>query len=201
MRVRLATSLVINAVIPLVLYLLLRPLFSDDDTLLAIAGAIPVARTVVVWATQRRVDWIGLYAALGFSIAVVVSVFSGGNTLLLELHEQLLMGTAGFVLLLSAIMNRPLLLPLLETFRPDAPKQSRNVGVYKRVGAMTAALGLVLLGNALAHLILALTLPTDAYLVVSRVVTFGLLGGLIALAGWARRRGKGQKSGDGKEKA
>ncbi len=199
MRIRLVQSLAINALIPLVLYLLLRPLFADDATPLAIAGLVPAMRTIALWVMRRRVEWIGVYAVLGFVIAVIISALSGGNSLLLKIHEELLAGAIGLILLISAIMKKPLLQPLFQIFTRSDLDRSSNPVSYKRIAVITALIGLMLLGNAVAHVILALTLPTATFLVMSRVVTLAVLGGGVALAWWTRQRVGGFEAQDAKD--
>ncbi len=191
MRTTLIWSIVLNALVPFVLYVVARPLFTDDSTPLLIAGAIPVVRTGTLWAIRRRIDWIGVYAIFGFIFAVAISALSGGNSFLVEIHDQLLTGTVGFVLLISAAVNRPILLPLLQIFSPVDLESSSRTALYKRISVLTVLLGLVLFGDAVIHIVMALTLPTEVFLGVSRVVTFALLGGALVIRWGTRRRAGG----------
>ena len=61
-----------------------------------------------------------------------------------------------------------------------------------KLPVITAVAGLVLFGDALAHVILALALPTQQYLAYSRGVTILLLGGGVLILGWLRRRNASQ---------
>ncbi len=187
-RIKLIERLAVNALVPVVLYLLLRPLFADDATPLAIAGVVPALRTITLWIWRRRVDWIGVYAVLGLAVAIAASVLSGGNTLLLKVHAEFLTGAIGLVLFISALMKRPLLQPILQIWIQNSLEQSSNPVSYKNITLITALLGLALLGNAAAHIVLALTLPTATFLGLSRVVTLALLGGGLAFIWWMRRR-------------
>ncbi len=190
MRMKLIQSILFNVLIPFGLYMLLRPLFADDIVPLAIAGAVPVVRTVALWLVRRRVDWIGLYATVGWLVAVAVSALSGGNELFLKIHDQLLTGTVGLVLLLSAITDRPLLLPLIQIIKPEIIQRPGNPALHRRTVLVTALLGLLLFGNAAVRVILAITLPTDSFLVLSRAATVGVLGGALALRWWIARRAR-----------
>ena len=180
-RVRLIESLAIDAALPLVLYLLLRQLVADDATALALAGAVPAAHTAILWVLRRRANWIGLFAVLGFAMAVAISALAGGNSLILKLHEQVLTGIAGLVLLASVFADRPLLLPLLQSFAQVDLERLPQSNVTRKIKVATAVLGLALVVNAAAHVALALTLPTAAYLAASRGVTLAVLAGAVAM--------------------
>jgi hypothetical protein len=197
-RGKLILSLVINGLLPLILYALLRPLLASDAYALAIAGAIPAVRTVALWIGRRRIDWIGAYAVLGFAIALAVTAFLAGNAFLLKVHGSLLTGTIGLVLLVSVAIRRPLLEPLFQAFTHGAEGQhvlerasidsASSKRIAERIPIITTVFGLAFFGDALAHIILALTLPTATFLVLSRLVTIAILGGGVASLSWMRRR-------------
>ena len=182
MRKKLAMSLAINGLVPVALYALLRTLFANDVTALAIAGAVPAVRTLAVWIIRRRIDWISALAVLGFAIAFAVALLTDGDTLLFKVHGSLLTGGIGIVLLLSAVIGKPLLSPIMQalgrnnhelsnvpTARPSNPEST------KRIMQVTALIGLVLLIDAVTHIILALTLPTSIFLPLSRVINWVIL--------------------------
>jgi hypothetical protein len=196
-RGKLILSLVINGLLPLVLYALLRPLLASDAYALAIAGAIPAVRTMALWIGRRRIDWIGAYAVLGFAIALAVTVFLAGNAFLLKVHGSLLTGTIGLVLLISVAVRKPLLEPLFQAFtrgakgsrilEREAIDSASRQRIAQRIPIMTTVIGLAFFGDALAHVILALTLPTATFLVLSRLATIVILGGGVASLSWMRR--------------
>jgi predicted permease len=74
-------SLVINFVVPLFAYYLIHPHVRSSALALALAGAIPVAYTLVMLAVRRRLDPVGVVSVAGFGIGVLVSWASGGNAL------------------------------------------------------------------------------------------------------------------------
>jgi len=200
-RKGLILSLIINGILPTIVYVLSRPIVSNDAGALAVAGAIPAIRTITVLIWRRRVDWIGVFALLGFSIALAVSAFSDGGTLILKIHEQLLTGTIGLVLLISVAINKPLLRPLLVALRGNDFKNTNN----RRVVLLTTALGLVLLGDAAIHVILALNVSTVTYLATSRIITWAMMGGVVAVLWWTRssagtrsKENKNQEQGETK---
>lgn len=197
-RSQLILNLAINFLAPYLVYLLARPSLASDAAALAFSGAIPVLWTVITWFWRRRVNWFGVHAVLGFGIALAITALLDGNTLLLEIHGTLLTGMLGLVLLVSLLIKRPLLLPFFQAigqnnipgpdlFAAAALDQSRRDRIAGRISFITKVIGLALFANLAAHVILALTLPTAAFLADSRVSTFIILGGGIGLIWWSRR--------------
>jgi len=191
-RRKLLLSLAINALLPLVAYGLLRLAGVGELLALAVAAAIPAARTVVLWVWRRRLDWIGLQALVGFAAAAAGTIFLSGNPLLLEVHSSLLTGTAGIVLLFSAAIGKPLLQTLAQAFARDNPRLSAlvpdNPERRKVMRLATAIIGLAFLADAAAHVALALTAPVDVFVSVSRVLNWGILAAGAASVWWLRQR-------------
>jgi hypothetical protein len=199
LRRRLILSLGINALLPLLLYAWLRPLLASDVVALAIAAAIPALRTLVLWVWRRRVDWIGAYAVLGFGLTLALTILLAGNGFLLKVHSSLLIGILGLVLLVSVVIRKPLLEPVLRAFERTSPQGSSvldrasidpagRMPPSGRISFITTVVGLAFLGDALAHVVLALTVPTATYLALSRLVTIALLGCGAGFLAWMRRR-------------
>ncbi len=186
-RKRIILNLAINGLLPAIVYVLLHSLQVADVVTLAIAGAIPAARSLVLWLWRRRVDWLGLLSVLGFAFALAASAFSHGSTWLLKVHEQLLFGTLGLVFLSSALIQRPLLQPLLVALTGRDPANGDQPARAGRITWFTVAIGLVLLGDAVIHVILAAILSTAAYLAASHLVTWVILGCGLAIL-WLTRR-------------
>jgi hypothetical protein len=195
-RNQLLLNLAINGLLPSIVYIGLRPQLPSDAAALAVAGAIPAVRTIALW--RRRVDWIGVYAVLGFAVALALYTFLGGNALLLKIHGALLTGTLGLVLLASAALKRPLLLAVFQAFGPSdsngaslfdsaALDPASRARIAARVTFSTTVIGLVLAADAVVHVILALTLSTDAYLGLARVTSLAIVGSGVALL-WLRRQ-------------
>ena len=197
-RYKLLLNLAINGLLPYIVYILLRPRLASDVPALAIAAAIPAVRTFALWLWRRRVDWIGIFFVLGFAIVLGISIFLNGNKLLLEIHGTLLTGVIGLVLLVSAILRKPLLLPFFLALGQNgstgtnlfdqAPSSTiSQARITRRISFTTAVAGLALFVNMIVHVALALTLPVAAYLGVSHLSTWAILGsGLILL--WLTRQ-------------
>lgn len=168
---KLIPSLVFSLIIPLVVVILLRDNYTNDANALAIAGVIPIVRTIALWAWRRRIDWIGLMGAIGFAASFAATVLLGGSSLPLKLYHPIVTGVIGLAFTISAIMRKPLLLSLVRNFKHFDHESFRSPEKQKKITVMTAVIGLVLIGEAIAHIIMAITLPTTTYLVMSRMVT------------------------------
>ena len=187
-----AVSLVINAVVPVLVYLLIRPHLHSDTIALVIAAGIPVTYTAVILLWRRRLDPIGVIAIAGFAFGILLLVATGGNELAFKLREDIWTGPAGLACLISVAVRRPLLLLVLR------PAARRNPDIAERLGApgadrivtvSTLVIGVILVIHALVLIILALTASTATYLALSRPISWAIVGGgLAGLVWWIRRQ-------------
>jgi uncharacterized membrane protein len=199
-----AVRLCVNALAPLGLYELLIRLGVADFAALAGAAAIPAIWTIAHWLWRRRVEWIGLFAVLGFAIELAVAALLGGNSLLLKTHAAVLTGPLGLVLLASAWIGRPLLLPLLQRARPETlarsgalARLSSDPAAKRRLSLATAIIGAVLAVHAAVVIALACALPTASFLLVSKAANWILGGAAIGLLMFFRRRRMHRLDGQG----
>ena len=163
---------------PIVVYALLRPDVSSDAVALGIAGAIPVLYGIVVALVRRRIELFALVSGIGFSVAAVVSVLADGSSLPLKLDEAVITFAIGLVLLVAALIRRPL---------PIRPLLRMPLGDDQIDGPLGVAVGGFLVLHALVHVALAVELSTSSYLVLSRVVNWGtIVLGVLGLAAYRR---------------
>ena len=183
----LVSSLVINMLAPVGGYFLLRPHVSSDTIALAVVTAIPVLRTLGVLIWRRKVDWIGILAAVGLGMGIAVSLFTGGGSLPLKFNEAMVTGVLGLACLVSVAVGKPLHgLMMKSTVKQPLPPQmavmSRNI---------TLLMGVTFLVHCATQITFALTLPTGQFLIVSRVVGWSvLLVGAGAVYLYVKRRRK-----------
>lgn len=174
----LAPSLLAGFLLPAVVYWLVRPHVGGDAAALAIGGAVPAAWTVLRLAGWRRVDPVALVGTVAFAAAAVVSVLTGGSSLPLKLHDAVVTGALGLACLVSVAIRWPLLRLL-----------GRRLGTPHALAAGTAIAGVTLVVHAAAHTLVALTLPTSSYVVVSRVVGLPIYAvGAVTLVWYLRRQ-------------
>ncbi len=171
-------SLVINLVVPLVGYELIRPHVGSSALALALAGAVPAGYTLAALAVTRRLNLFGLVGVAGFGLAVLVSWASGGNPLAVELEEPALLGLAGVAFAVSALIGRPLHLVILRRLGRGDPRYAAIAARAERRTStvVTAIIGLTLLAHAVAVAVLAVTQPVSTFVALQRPVGLGVLG-------------------------
>lgn len=174
-----AARLVALVAVPLIVYFLVRPSVASDAAGLAIAGAVAVSYTIALMLIRRRVDLWAVLTSVGFAIGGVASVLADGNTLPLKLHEAAVTFVLGVILLCAVLARRPL--PVGRVLKVCHADRYLDMTLSVMIGSF-----LVL--HALLHLGLALTLSTDSYLTLGRVVGWSTLGVAAAcLYGYLRR--------------
>ncbi len=174
-RKKLATNLVVDWLIPVLLVMLLRLFFVNDAIALAIASIIPVVRSLTLWIRYKRVNWIGVFGIFGFAIAFSISLLSGMSSLPLKLYHPIITGIIGLILLVSVIIRKPLLLIIIRTIKRDELVRINNHDIDKKLAIFTGFLGIMFLIDSFIHIMLALTLSTVMYLTASKGVTIVIL--------------------------
>jgi hypothetical protein len=188
---RLAPSLLINAAVPLAGYELLRPHVSSDVIALAAGAAIPVVFTIGRFLVRHRVDPVGVLAVAGFGLALLITVLTGGNELVIKLRVAALTTTVGLVFLGSLLARRPAHLLVMRTVarRRGLPGWSAADPRQRRVATVvTAVVAVSSLLHASLIVVLALVLPTGVFLAVSRPVGWLILAATVGGLLWYRRR-------------
>lgn len=202
-QLALARTLLVSVVAPWAVYVLLRPHVRSDAEALAIGGAIPAAWILLRLALTHRVDWIAVASVTVFAVTLVVSLLSGGSALPLKLRYSVTTGAMGLVCAVSVAVRRPL--PVLLARLPARRDPERAARIQQvlddprrrhRLSVLTAAFGLVLLIDATVRAVLAISLSTTAYLAVSGVVSWVIVGtGLVLL--WLYLRLSRRRDGTG----
>ncbi|TDD80879.1 hypothetical protein E1293_19795 [Actinomadura darangshiensis] len=183
-------SLALNGVVPLLVYLLLRPHLPGDAAALAVAMAVPVACTVAVFAWRRRVDAIGAIAVVTFGIALIVVLLSGGDPFVLKLQEAVVTGPLALLFLASAAVRKPVLLVATRLLGKSGKTENALVEERRRQASttLTAIMGGTFAVHAAALTVLALLLSTAQVLAVSRLVGLSILGaGLLVVLTYRAR--------------
>jgi hypothetical protein len=164
---------------PVVVYALVRPLVSSDALGLAIAAAIPILYSIVLGFARRRVDPIAGLSAIGFSLACLISVLTGGSSLPLKLHEAVITFGIGLVLVAAVLIRRPI--PVARLLRVPSPDRQLD-------GSLGAIIGSFLILHALLHFALAVSLSTRSYLIAGRIINWSTIAlGVLGLSAYVRR--------------
>jgi hypothetical protein len=194
----LAPQLLIAGVFPVIGYALLRPHVSSDATALAAVLVFPVAEIVTQRVRRGVFEPIGIIAMVGIGIGLLGAVALNGSAMLLKIRESMVTGVFGVICLASLPMSRPAMFYLGRAFATggDPGKVAEFDArwelptVPRRFRFVTAVWGVSLVGEALLRMTLALTIPTQAFLVISQIVNWTVLGGLLWFSVVSTRAGE-----------
>ena len=192
----LAPSLLINAVLPFVLYRYLTGHDVSTVSALSATAIFPVAGTALGWIRTRRLDMIGVISLFFIALGLATS-FVSGSPLFFLVKESFLTGLFGLAYLASLLLPRPLMFYLSRQFvsgsDPTRAAQFENRWQHQpsfrsRQRLITVVWGCVLIVEALIRLALAFILPIPLFLVVSPVIAYVVITGLIIWSiSYARR--------------
>ncbi len=188
-------SLLINIVCTLIIYNLLSPRFPSASIIpLLVASLFPVLGNIISVLRRHRLDVIGVMILIGLAVSIV-AVLLGGSPRLLLIRESFTTGAIGLVLLLSLVLPKSLGYTFARQFL-TANDPTRVVGfeLLWQIPFFQASLkggtifwGVLLLGEFLLRIVMVFTLPVMFVLVLSPIVSNGLLvGGIVVSAIWAR---------------
>lgn len=192
----LAPQLLVAGVLPLMGYALLRPHVSSDATALAAVMVFPIAEIAVARRRGGRFDPIGVIALFGIGIGLAGALALHGNATLLKVRESMLTGVFGLACLGSLLAARPAMFYLGRSFatggdaarRADFDELWHLPGVANRFRFVTAVWGVSLVAEAVVRTALAIAVSTETFLLVSPVLNWGVLGGLLGFSAAFRRR-------------
>lgn len=204
-----APSTVVGAIVPLAVYYAVRSHVGSDASALAIAGAIPAAWVAVEWIRKRHLDAIGSITLFGFLVGLGASYLLGGNAFVLKIRDSAFTALFGLVCLASLRLHRPLMFHLgkaLSAGDDDARRAAYDelftLPTARRVfRIITAVWGIGLVSEAAARVVLAVVLPTGAFLAVSPVIGMAFFAGLFVFtlrySKVARARGEALLAAEG----
>jgi hypothetical protein len=192
---RAVLTIVLNIVVPFVVYALVRPRVGSDATALAIGASIPVAVTAVGFVARRRLDPVGVAAILSAAVAFIVLLLTGDNPLALKLQDALVTGPLGAVCLVSVLVRRPLLeyvRRLIAARGHRGPSALRGAALQHAMSVLTALIGGTLFAHAVLMVVLALTMSTTTFLGAGRAAGWVLIAvGSLAVILYRKRMSTG----------
>ncbi|WP_174299500.1 VC0807 family protein [Caulobacter sp. S45] len=192
--VKLGTEVLVNFVLPYVIYDQAKPTLGDVNALIASSGP-PVVWSLVEFARRRRVDALSMLV-LGGIVLSVLAVFGGGSVHLLQLREKLVTVLIGMVFLGSAAIGRPLVYQLARArmMRSRSSELAafeglRDNAFFRRsMTLMTLVWGFGLVGEAALSCTLVYTISVREYLVVGPIMGNATMGALGLWTFWYSRR-------------
>ncbi|GAB3833777.1 VC0807 family protein [Dactylosporangium cerinum] len=189
-------TIVLNIVLPIVTYSVLTDRGVGEVPALLISGVWPVLETVLSLAIRRKIDEFSIFVLIFLGLGVVAALGFNSPRLLL-IKESVVTGLFGVVLLGSLLAPRPLMFYFGRRFATNGTPESidwwnglwqyPNFRRTQRV--ITIVWGVAMCAEALLRIVLAYQLSTDAMVVVSNVLPYVVLVGLIT---WTITYGKRQ---------
>ena len=202
-RVRaLVPHLVVAGLLPLFAYPLVRPHVRSDAVALLVVALLPLADVLVERARTRRLEPIGLIALTGIVVSVLVAAFLHGDATVLKLRESVVSGTFGIACLASLLARRPLLFYVGRGISSGGDPARRASfdrllllpTVPRRFRIATLVWGVALVGEVVVRCVLAITVPTETFLVATQLLNWSVYA---ALLWWTFRYvGSGERAVD-----
>jgi hypothetical protein len=171
-------GIVLNAIIPVVLYKLSRRYVSPSEfTALVIASTFPLGKSIFDLARRGQIDPVSIVVLLGIAADGVALLF-GGSPLVLLIRESLFTGVFGFACFVSLLLPRPMMFYFARHFmagadlqrqaRFNAAWQLREVRFSHRL--ITSIWGCVFVGELILRIFLIYHLSAAAVLIISPVL-------------------------------
>jgi hypothetical protein len=200
----LIVEILVNFVLPYVIYVYAKPSLGDVHALMA-SSLPPIVWSLVEFVRKRRVDAISLIVIAGIVLSLLAFI-GGGSVRFLQLRENLVGGLVALVFLGSAAIGKPL---IYQFARAGAARRSaaagaeleglrQNAGFRRTMTVMTLVWGFGLLASTVVSCVLVFTLSIRAYLLVSPIIGYGTMA---ALGLWsfvygrrAKRRGEARRA-------
>lgn len=201
----LVPSAIGGGVVPVAVYFAVRPAFRSDAPALALAGVPAAAWVALGWVRRHRVDPIGMITLVGFVAGLLASAALGGNAFVLKVRDSAFTAALGLACLTSLVARRrPVMFFLGRAL--SAGDDPERLSLYDELWTLAPARamfrfvtllwGVGLLVEAAARVVLAVSVPTGAFVVCSPVLAAVVIGGLTVFTVWftrfARRRVEGQ---------
>jgi len=190
----LATTVIVNGVLPLVTYLLLRQRVPDTTALVG-SAIFPILGVGWSWLRSRRLDALGVIVLIAIAASLLTAVLAH-NAVFVLLNGPIFAGAFGLAFLISLMLPRPLMFYLASySMRQSQPEQVTRLDEHWQSDSsarsffrlMTAVWGLGLMGMAILLFALVFSLPPATFLALSPVVQMGTYGGLIL---WTMAQGR-----------
>lgn len=180
-------SIILNGVVPLVIYLLLKHYNYSDLVALSASALFPAIGSIIGIVRQRTLDLLAAITLVGIAVSIV-AVLVGGDPKLLLIRESFLTGALGIACFVSFLLPRPLMFYFGRYFATgnDPAKTAYYNGLWQYQSfryvnrVITAVWGVAYVGEFIIRVILVYTLPIAVVLAVSPLIIGGITVAAIA---------------------
>lgn len=182
-----AYSIIINAVLPFIIYSLLKRYTNTSDFwALVISGIPPMIDAIVGIIRKSRIDLVAGIILLGIVVSIIL-VILGGSPRLLLIRESFFTAAFGLVYLVSLLFPRPLTFYFARHFatgnvpekvaRFNSLWQDQSFRSFMTLITFVWGLGFLLEAAIRTFLVFTLTIPQ--FLIISPLILNGILGGIV----------------------
>jgi len=171
-------GIVLNAIIPVVLYKVSRPYLSPSEfTALVIASTFPFGKSIFDLVRIGQVDPISIVVLLGLATDGAALLF-GGSPRLLLVRESLFTGVFGLSCFVSLLLPRPMMFYFARHFMAgaDPQRQARFNAAWQLPEVrfshrlITSVWGCVFVGELILRIILIYHVAASTVLIVSPIL-------------------------------
>jgi hypothetical protein len=173
-----AWGILLNAVVPVILYKLSKRYYSPSEfTALVAAAVFPFAKSAFDLAHHRKLDPIAIVVLLGIATDGVAILF-GGSPRLLLIRESMFTGVFGMACFISLLLPRPMMFYFSRYFiaGTDAARQARFNAAWQLSEVrfchrlITTVWGCVFVGELGLRVFLIYKLPPALVLIISPIM-------------------------------
>ena len=201
-----ALQILVNAVLPLLIYNWADKPYGDVDALLMSSGP-PILWSIVEFIRHRKVDAISAVVLAGIVLSLL-AFFGGGGPKFLQLRETLVGAVIGLAFVVSVIIRRPIIYYFARANMQRANdaegvqrfEELRDNPYFRRVmTVMTLVWGLGLIAHTTVNCILVFQVSIPTYLAISPIIGYSFTGALVGFTFLYARRA--QRLGDARRAA
>jgi hypothetical protein len=182
MIIGLLPSIIMNGILVLVIYQLVKSYTSASDVAALFISAIPaMIGTVITLIRQRSIDVLGAFALITIAVSIGLT-FMTGDARLFQIRESLLTMLFGVICLVSLFFPRPIWYYIIRYFTTgNNPQQvvAYNAawslpGFRTYIRNVTILWGITYVVEFIIRLILVYSLPITEFLLISPFIFYGL---------------------------
>ncbi|GHO49123.1 VC0807 family protein [Ktedonospora formicarum] len=185
----LVSSILINGVLPFIIYILLTNYTNTSELLALVASGVPpLLESIVGILRRKRIDVLAGISLAGITASLIIALL-GGSPKIYLIRESFFTAIFGLVFLVTLLFSRPLMFYFSRHFATgnhpknipwfDSLWQYRGFRISMRV--MTTVWGIGFLLEAAIRIYLVFALSTEQFLIVSPFIIYGIIG---ILATW-----------------
>ncbi len=194
----LVSSIVINVVLPILIYLALKSYTSASDFLaLVISGVPPTIESIVEVIRRKRIDLLAGFVVTSIVISLIL-IALGGSPKVYLIRESFFTAAFGLAYLVSLLFKRPLAFYIARYFatgnHPENIPWFDSLWQYQQfrhtMRVITVVWGIGFLFEAALRTFLVIVLSVVQFLIISPFVLYGILGALIVWMFLYSRQGR-----------